>query len=279
MSISPQGLARLLSIPEEAANLILNTPPDIDEQRLCGRLEELVSRHKEERDFIWEIHKNCDQLLHRRLASFTAAQAMTLASFGVLTMARFQADPCKIGVPRIRLLEVSRFGVILLGISLAAAAFLVTYPMVKRLKFINENFLFEDRPVYEAYFDCIEWNKDTWAELKQRYYVTSARRVLHKAGKEDTQATTPNTKKPMTGTRYPYRVYRNIIPVWLPVAEVALWLVLFGLLGGGVLATYLWPPPPPCAQADVAANPTPVEKASDRPVAPIGPASAPVAKP
>ena len=41
--------------------------------------------------WVWEIHKNCDGLLHQRLQSFTAAQAMTLAAFTLLTIARFNA--------------------------------------------------------------------------------------------------------------------------------------------------------------------------------------------
>jgi hypothetical protein len=30
-------------------------------------------------EWAWEFHKNCDAPLHARLASFTSAQAMTLA--------------------------------------------------------------------------------------------------------------------------------------------------------------------------------------------------------
>ena len=57
------------------------------------------------RSWVWEIHKNCDALLHQRLAAFTAAQSMALVSFTALTVARFTADPCKISILRI-LLEV-----------------------------------------------------------------------------------------------------------------------------------------------------------------------------
>jgi hypothetical protein len=43
MATSPTELAALVSIPLEAAELILSPPPDIDEQVRRRRLEELVS--------------------------------------------------------------------------------------------------------------------------------------------------------------------------------------------------------------------------------------------
>ena len=76
MTICPEELAELITVPVEAAQLILDLPPNMSEQELRSRLQDLVLP-KEQRSWIWEIHKNCDQLIHQRLASFTAAQAMT----------------------------------------------------------------------------------------------------------------------------------------------------------------------------------------------------------
>jgi hypothetical protein len=202
MATSPRELAELASIPVEAAELILNPPPDIDEKERRRRLEALVLFAKEQRNWVWEIHKNCDQLLHQRLASFTAAQAMTLASFTLLTVARFNADPGKIAPSRILLLDISRVGVTLFGVFLAVTGYLVTYPMVKRLKYLNDKFFFPNDKIYRNYFDCIEWDENTWS--------------------------------PTSKGRFPYAFYRNIIPRWLPLAEGLLWVFLLLLLVFGI---------------------------------------------
>jgi hypothetical protein len=206
MAFRPEELAELVSIPVEAARLILDPPPDITEQQRRSRVQELLSITKEQRGWIWEIHKNCDQLLHQRLASFTAAQAMTLASFTLLTVARFNADPQKIAIERLWLLDISRVCVIMFGVFLAIAGIFVTYQMLKRLRFLNEKYLFPGDPIYRAYYDCIEWSEENWSS---------------------------NTK-----TKFPYRFYRRIIPLWLPVAELLLWIMLLVLLALGILATF-----------------------------------------
>jgi hypothetical protein len=115
---------------------------------------------KDERKWVWEVHKNCDQLLHQRLASFTAAQAMTLASFSVLTVARFNAAA---GMPegRLELLDKARVGIAFFGLFLAFVGWLVTYPMFKRLNYLNHSFLFRDK-TYQEYHDCIKWDEDIW---------------------------------------------------------------------------------------------------------------------
>jgi hypothetical protein len=74
---------------------------------------------KTEVEWAWEIHKNCDQLLHQRLASFTAAQAMTLAAFMVLTVARFQPN---IPADRIIFVEAGRYVINLFGLILSVFA-------------------------------------------------------------------------------------------------------------------------------------------------------------
>jgi hypothetical protein len=112
-----------------------------------------VSFPKEQRNWIWEIHKNCDQLMHQRLASFMAAQAMTLALFTLLTVARFNADPTKFAPPRIVLLDISRLGVTVFGVFLAVGGYLVTYPMRKRLQYLNDKFFFPKDKIYRDYFD------------------------------------------------------------------------------------------------------------------------------
>jgi hypothetical protein len=126
MAIRPEQLAELVAIPVEAAQLILVPPPNMSEQQLHSRLQELVpltknQLTKDQRSWIWEIHKNCDQLIHQRLASFTAAQAMTLASFSVLTVARFNAAT-NIAQGRLCLLDIARgdrpeiWGIMTIGI-------------------------------------------------------------------------------------------------------------------------------------------------------------------
>ena len=71
--------------------------------------------------------------------------------------------------------------------------------MFKRLEYLNQTYLRRDR-IYRDYLDCIEWEDTTWVSA---------------------------TKKPAL---FPYRVYKRFIPVWLPAAEVAFWLLLFLLL-------------------------------------------------
>ena len=161
MPIRPEKLAELTSIPVEAAQFILSPPADMSEQQLHSRLHELVPLTTNRRSWIWEIHKNCDQLIHQRLAAFTAAQAMTLASFSVLTIARFNAAPT-MASGRLSLLDWARVWVVLFGIFLAAVGWLVTYPMFKRLNYLNQTFLFRDK-IYRDYFDCIKWQERTWA--------------------------------------------------------------------------------------------------------------------
>jgi hypothetical protein len=215
MPIRPDKLAELTSIPVEAAQFILSPPADMSEQQLHSRLHELVPLTTYRRSWIWEIHKNCDQLLHQRLASFTAAQAMTLASFSVLTVARFGANVAKAatattaaiaGVPpeRLLLLDIARLGVIFFGMFLAVVGGFVTYPMFKRLKYLNKEFLFSDK-IYRDYFDCIEWDEETW--------------------------------EPGSKTRFPYPLYARFVPVWLPAVEVLFWVGL-----GGLLVVALWGP-------------------------------------
>jgi hypothetical protein len=204
MTISPEDLAKLVAIPEEAAKLILEPQPNMDEQQIHGKLLNLLQTRlmADERKWIWEIHKNCDQLIHQRLASFTAAQAMTLASFSVLTVARFNAAT-GMAEGRLELLDKARVWVIGFGIFLAAVGWLVTYPMFKRLQYLNQNFLFRDK-IYLNYFKCIESKESSWGTKAEK------------------------------GTIFPYSLYKSFIPLWLPIAEGVFWLVLLRLLVVGL---------------------------------------------
>ena len=56
MGIRPQELVELLSIPLEAAQLIVEPSPDLSEQQLRRRLHQVVSITKEQRSWVWEIH-------------------------------------------------------------------------------------------------------------------------------------------------------------------------------------------------------------------------------
>jgi hypothetical protein len=131
---------------------------------------------------------------------------MTLASFSVLTVARFNATTA-VAPERLWLLDIGRVCVIVFGIFLAAVGWLVTYPMYKRLKYLNERFLFPGDNIYHDYFHCIQWKEETWD---------------------------PDTK-----TRFPYELYSRFIPLWLPAAEGLFWTGLLGLL---VVALWLQNP-------------------------------------
>ena len=79
----------------------------------------------------------------------TPGQAfMTLSSFTLLTVARFSASDT-IPFKRLRLLDISRGCVIAFGIFLVIAGFLVTYPMLKRLRFLKTKSIF--RLYYRVY--------------------------------------------------------------------------------------------------------------------------------
>ena len=141
--------------------------------------------------WVWEIHKNCDQLLHQRLAAFTAAQAMTLAAFTLLTIARFKIDEDM--VQRIPFLESSRFLVALFGLLVAVCGWLVTYPMYYRIQHLNQHLATDS--IYKEYLDVVD--KDV--------------------------------KVPFIRIDFPLKLYREVIPIWLPVFELGLWIGLIVL--------------------------------------------------
>ncbi len=76
--------------------------------------------------------------------------------------------------------------------------------MAKRLKNLSDKFFFPSDKIYRNYFDCIEWDENTFLS------PTSSR------------------------GRFPYAFYRNIIPRWLPLAEGVLWAFLLLLLVFGI---------------------------------------------
>jgi hypothetical protein len=134
-------VSRNLDQPEEPAHE--PKPAVVPEQQNFG---------KTEYEWAWELHKNCDNLLHQRLASFTAAQAMTLAAFTLLTVARFNASD-KIPQGRLDLLETAGMLVLFLGLITAIMGYLVTRPMFKRLEILNIEYLAKN-PVYARYRDA-----------------------------------------------------------------------------------------------------------------------------
>ena len=138
--------------------------------------------------WVWEIHKNCDSLLHQRLQSFTATQAMTLAAFTLLTIARFNAT----NMPdfRLTLLDYSRILVACFGLLTAVYGWLVTYPMFKRLQYLNLTLTAD--PTYKSYIDAAD----------------------------------TTMKVPFVRIDFPLRIYRNVIPIWLPLTELGLWIGL-----------------------------------------------------
>src|SRR5579859_4182627 len=150
----------------------------------------------------WEIHKDCDQLLHQRLAAFTAAQAMTLTSFTVLTVARFGVKAAD-NIPPIRivLLDVSRVFIALFGLLVAVFGWLVTYPMLKRLEALKE-VLREDQ-IYNKHIEIVE-----------------------------------DLPVPFLKIRFSFKIYRDVIPVWLPISEFALWIMLILFTFCGIVASY-----------------------------------------
>jgi hypothetical protein len=154
---------------------------------------------KTEIEWAWEFHKNCDQLLHQRLASFTLAQSMTLAAFTLLTVARFQGalDP-----NRVHYVEAGRYLIALFGLLMAVFGWLVTYPMLERLDYLNNKYLTEEIPVYKAYL------------------VTALE----------------GARLPWSKRQFPFNFYRRIIPIWLPAAECMFWILLIGLMSVAIFA-------------------------------------------
>ncbi len=200
---------------------------------------------KTEVEWAWEIHKNCDQLLHQRLAFFTAAQAMTLAAFMVLTNARFQ-----LGIPpdRVHWIEAARYTLNLFGVTLSIFTWMVTKPMVMRLDYLNKTILTPSIAIYNGYlndalasFTIPCWSWIDWGLM---------------------QAGVPAEE------RTPRKFYRNIIPSTLPKVELGFWLVLLGLLIGADLVTRsapavsAVPPNLPAATGCAPASPAPPSSAA-----------------
>lgn len=130
---------------------------------------------------------------------------MTLAAYTLLSIARFGAI-VSVELPKQRLwfLDASRVLLVAFGLFLTMAGYLVTYAMFKRLKFLNDTYLFEDE-IYKLYHDCIDW--DNWTQREKRVV-------------------------------FPNSLYKNIIPLWLPLAEWTLWLCLLVLLWWGISFSY-----------------------------------------
>jgi hypothetical protein len=104
-----------------------------------------------ELEWAWEIHKNCDQLLHQRLAAFITAQAMTVAGFMTLTIARFQPG---LSVERALWIDGGRYALIIFGFVLALAAMAVSWPMYRRLQFLNNQYM-RKLEVFDQYLNHI----------------------------------------------------------------------------------------------------------------------------
>jgi hypothetical protein len=155
---------------------------------------------KTDLEWAWEFHKNCDQLLHQRLTAFTNTQAMTLAAFTLLTIARFNTA---VPAERIGYFEAGRVLIAVLGLIMALLGGLVTYPMYRRLQYLNTQFLIDKLPGY------------------REYVITSL----------------DDMRLPLIRLKFPLRVYRSIIPIWLPLVEVAFWVILLILLVAGISDT------------------------------------------
>ncbi len=162
---------------------------------------------KTEVEWAWEFHKNCDQLLHQRLASFTAAQSMTLAAFMVLTNARFQPN---IPADRLIFIELGRYTIDLFGLLMSIFTWIVTSPMVMRLDYLNKYVLANEIPVYNDYL-----YKSLDAFTIPGWQLVD--RVLKWLGRSPEE-------------REPRRFYRMIIPRILPIVELGLWIILFLLM-------------------------------------------------
>jgi hypothetical protein len=103
-------------------------------------------------------------------------------------------------IPQISGRSLARVGVIVFGMFLAVVSCFVTYPMSKRLQYLNQKFLFPGDKIYLDYYDCIKWNENTWdSKIKKRAI-------------------------------FPFPLYKSFIPLWLPLAEGLFWLFLLGLL-------------------------------------------------
>jgi hypothetical protein len=167
-------------------------------------------------EWAWEFHKNCDQLLHQRLTAFTATQAMTLAAFTVLTIARFQTG---VSPDRLVYVDLGRYLIAIFGLAMAACGWLVTYPMYRRLQYLNTHYLAKENGVYKAYIETA----------------------------------VEGMKVPILKFDFPLRTYRRIIPIWLPLSEIVLWVGLMMLTSiANIAASGSAKDPPPPPQAEIA---------------------------
>lgn len=160
-------------------------------------MDNIFSDEKEAIRWAFEIHKNCDSMLHQRLSAFTAIQSFTIAAYTLLTNARFQPS---FPTERIFYLEFGRYAIGAFGISIAVFGWMVTYPMLVRLQYLDENYLTKS-DIYKKYL------RDS---IDEGVY-----KMLHN-NKSRISFSVPNI----------WKNYRTIIPVWLPVAEIVLWVVL-----------------------------------------------------
>ena len=124
---------------------------------------------------------------------------MTLAAFTLLTIARFQAT-APMG-PRLQLLEYGRLSVAAFGFIMAIFGWLVTYPMFERLSDLND--LLTQDPIYSRYIKA--------ADTKLRV--------------------------PFVRIDFPMRTYKLVIPLFLPLTELALWITLITLTIIGISRT------------------------------------------
>lgn len=157
----------------------------------------------------FEIHKNCDQLLHQRLTAFTGLQAFAITAYAALTVARFQQA---VSPERIIWFEVSRVGLISFGIITAIFGWMVTFPMLVRLRYLNDRYLKQDK-IYLEYIDE--------AHRQAPYNV-----LLENWPKLDSRL------------RARWIEYRNVIPILLPLFEILLWLLFLLTLVGASISTW-----------------------------------------
>jgi hypothetical protein len=168
---------------------------------------------------IWEIHKQCDALLHSRLTAFTALQAFSIAAYIALTVARFSSS---LPPERADYVEYGRFGLILFGMLTALFGWMVTFPMLVRIRFLNGEYLCNEKLFQQ---EAAAYTRYMYESLEDRRYNT----LFY--NRESTSAT------PKLGRARIWPRYTSVIPVFLPAVEMLLWLAFLALQILGMHAT------------------------------------------
>ncbi|WP_139226233.1 hypothetical protein [Falsiroseomonas stagni] len=159
----------------------------------------MAADSKDEHEWAWEFHKQCDALLHSRLAAYFTGQSFLLTSFTLIII-----NPAH--GPKILLYLVA-----ILGLFTGIIWLFVNVAMFARLEALNEKYLFrknEDR--LRVKFKAIENDKAEKMRDVFTFYI-----------RDSIQET--NLWFPLPS---PLRLYKYFIPYATPFLFVFLWAAI-----------------------------------------------------